>query len=61
MTSFTGLPFRIFNSQRCFHTTHIKMCTQHRLGPKSVQEVKIPTPWGHIAGRYYLFLLDALS
>ncbi|XP_014273477.1 probable serine hydrolase isoform X2 [Halyomorpha halys] len=39
---------RRFSSQRCFHTTQVQ-----RIDPKTVEEIKIPVPWGHIAGKWW--------
>lgn len=34
--------------RRCFSTTKVRF-----IDPKSVEEVKIPVPWGHIAGKWW--------
>lgn len=48
MCSLRSVVVRKFISQRCFHTTQIR-----RIDPKTVEEVKIPVPWGHIAGKWW--------
>ncbi|CAH1390642.1 unnamed protein product [Nezara viridula] len=48
MCSLKSVVLRKFISQRCFHTTQIRM-----IDPKTVEEIKIPVPWGHIAGKWW--------
>lgn len=55
MCSLRSVVVRKFISQRCFHTTQVR-----RIDPKTVEEIKIPVPWGHIAGKKYRLIYSII-
>lgn len=38
--------------KKCIHMSAINM-----ISPNNVTEIKIPVPWGHVAGKYLIYII----